>query len=133
MTGTRFGIGSTINYPRNSGLHDRAGAHGTWLKRDVQRAIQQSPRFQNFCRLRDRNHFRMRRGIVQHLTLIAGFGDDFFFLQLRVPPRTRLPGGKHAGLDGFALGCKRGAVGGAGQLRDSGVRIGDAPSGRHDG
>jgi hypothetical protein len=71
MAGPGFRIRCPVDHSGNSSLHDGAGAHGTGFECDIQSAVQQSPRLQNLSRLRDRDHFCMRRGIIQCLTLIA--------------------------------------------------------------
>jgi len=71
---TALGIGHAPNHKRHPGQHDGAGAHGAGFFGDVQDRVKQAPVAERRRSLGQRDHFRMRGGVTQHLCLIVGAG-----------------------------------------------------------
>jgi len=71
----------------NPGQHNCPCAHGTWLKRDVERTALEPTRLEVIGRGGDRNHLGVCGGILQALDLIAAASDDFPFVHDDSPDR----------------------------------------------
>jgi hypothetical protein len=61
---TGFRIPGSKHKSRNARLHDRSGAHGTRLERDIECRFSESPRSELFGRFTDHDHLRVGRGIL---------------------------------------------------------------------
>src|SRR5213595_1243919 len=70
-------ICATENHAPNSCMHQRACAHRAWLLGHVEIAVNQSPIANSCLSLRQRQHFRMRRSVLEQLHLIMGAANNF--------------------------------------------------------
>lgn len=70
-------IGATENDASHSDMDQRAGTHGARFLGDVEVAFIQAPVADGGFGLRDREHFGVRGGILQHFHLVESAGDDF--------------------------------------------------------
>jgi len=69
-------IGTAKNHAANADVEERAGAHRTRLFRHEEVAIVQSPVANRGFRLGNGEHLRMRSGVLEHLHLVEGAGND---------------------------------------------------------
>ena len=74
-------------------MHQRARAHRARLLRHVQIALIQPPIADHTLRLRDRQHLRMGRRILQRLHLVVSPRDDFALVDDDGADRHLLLGG----------------------------------------
>lgn len=62
--GAGLGVPGAEDEPRDAGLYDGAGTHGTGLQGHVERGVSQTPGSQLLCRFPDDNHLRMGRRVL---------------------------------------------------------------------
>src|SRR5580704_5779028 len=71
-----LGVGGAVIEPPDPRERDRAGAHGAWLERDVEVAIDQPLGADPLGGLPDRQNLRMRGRIAVGQGPVTGGGDD---------------------------------------------------------
>ena len=74
--GAPFWIGRAKHDPLQAGMNHRAGAHRAGFLGHVERAIGEAPVAQRMLGLRDGQHLRVGRGVLEQLNLIEGTRDD---------------------------------------------------------
>ena len=79
-TGAHRLIARAVENARNTGVNDRARAHGAGLKRHIERAAVEPPRLQRFVCLRDGLHLCVRRSALLFLAPVAAAADDLTVL-----------------------------------------------------
>ena len=73
---TAFGIGAAEDHAPHPAMHDGSGTHGAGLFGDIKIAIGEPPIADGALGLGEREHFGVRRGILEGLDLVPSSRDD---------------------------------------------------------
>lgn len=82
-----LGISRPVDHRWEAGLDDCTRTHGAGFQRDIQRAVEQSPRVSRSCRLSNRQHLGVCRRVFEGFSLVVSFSDDSSFVDDQSPDR----------------------------------------------